>query len=63
MIALLFKFLKILIFYFQVLDRIQELNEDPDCHGIIVQLPLDCMDNIDSALCTNKVIPEKDVDG
>eukprot|EP00795_Rhopilema_esculentum_P013409 gene13409-4274_t len=47
----------------EVLDRIQELNEDPDCHGIIVQLPLDCMENIDSALCTNKVIPEKDVDG
>eukprot|EP00112_Aurelia_sp_Birch-Aquarium-sp1_P011769 Seg2476.2 transcript_id=Seg2476.2/GoldUCD/mRNA.D3Y31 product="C-1-tetrahydrofolate synthase cytoplasmic" protein_id=Seg2476.2/GoldUCD/D3Y31 len=47
----------------EVIDRIQELNEDPDYHGIIVQLPLDCEQDIDSALCTNMVIPEKDVDG
>jgi len=47
----------------EVLDTIQELNEDSDYHGIIVQLPLDSTNPIDSALCTNRVIPEKDVDG
>lgn len=47
----------------EVLERIEELNEDPDYHGIIVQLPLDSKNPIDSALCTNKVVPEKDVDG
>lgn len=47
----------------ELLDRIEELNEDPDYHGIIVQLPLECDNDIDSSLCTNSVIPEKDVDG
>lgn len=47
----------------ELLEAIQGLNNDKDIHGIIVQLPLDCVENIDSAKCTNAVLPEKDVDG
>lgn len=46
-----------------VLNKIDELNNDPEIHGIIVQLPLDCVENIDTATCTNAVLPSKDVDG
>ena len=47
----------------EVLQKIDELNTDPSIHGIIVQLPLDCEQNIDAAKCTNAVLPRKDVDG
>jgi len=47
----------------QVLKTVQQLNEDPTYHGIIVQLPLDSKNPIDSSLATNAVMPEKDVDG
>jgi len=47
----------------ELLQAIQELNDDASIHGIIVQLPLDCVEKIDSAKCTNSVLPGKDVDG
>ena len=50
-------------FFVQILDAIDKLNKDPAIHGIIVQLPLDCVENIDTNLCTNHVAVSKDVDG
>jgi len=47
----------------EVLAAINELNNDESVHGIIVQLPLDCVEQIDAAKCTNAVLPRKDVDG
>jgi methylenetetrahydrofolate dehydrogenase (NADP+)/methenyltetrahydrofolate cyclohydrolase len=41
-----------------VVDR---LNNDPDVHGILVQLPLP--DQIDSEVVLNAINPDKDVDG
>lgn len=43
--------------------QLEELNNDPSVHGIIVQMPLDCEEKIDSDLVTDSVSPEKDVDG
>ena len=41
------------------------MNADPSVHGVIVQMPLDSDKGIevDSHLVTNKVDPDKDVDG
>ena len=47
----------------ELLEKIQELNDDPKVHGIIVQMPLDCDENINADLITNAVSEEKDVDG
>lgn len=47
----------------KVLDTVERLNDDPNVHGIIVQLPLESKNPIDSSLATNAVSPEKDVDG
>lgn len=43
--------------------QLKELNNDPNVHGIIVQMPLDSENKIDSDLVTDYVSPEKDVDG
>ena len=32
----------------ELLEKIQELNDDPKVHGIIVQMPLDCDENINA---------------
>ncbi len=40
---------------------IDELNEDDDIHGILVQLPLP--KHIDETEVTNRILPNKDVDG
>lgn len=48
---------------FQLLGRINELNHDTSIHGIIVQMPLDSVNKIDSHKVTDAVLPEKDVDG
>lgn len=40
-----------------------KLNGDPNIHGIIVQMPLDTVNKIDSHLITDSVSPSKDVDG
>lgn len=47
----------------ELLRRINELNDDPLVHGIIVQMPLDSVHKIDSHLVTDAVSPSKDVDG
>lgn len=47
----------------ELLQELKLLNDSPDVHGIIVQMPLDCSTNIDSHLVTNYVSDSKDVDG
>ncbi|MBR9865265.1 MAG: bifunctional methylenetetrahydrofolate dehydrogenase/methenyltetrahydrofolate cyclohydrolase FolD [Rhodobacteraceae bacterium] len=44
-----------------LLALITRLNEDPDVHGILCQLPLP--DHLDEELVINSIVPEKDVDG
>jgi len=44
-----------------LLTMISELNSDPDCIGIIVQLPIP--DKLDKGQIINKIDPIKDVDG
>ena len=44
-----------------VLGLIEDLNNDPAVHGILVQLPLP--DHLDEQLITQSIRPEKDVDG
>lgn len=43
--------------------QIEHLNKDPRYHGIIVQMPLQSSNKIDSHLITDSVASEKDVDG
>lgn len=45
----------------QVLERIVALNNDPTCHGILVQLPLPPQISVRKVLET--ISPDKDVDG
>jgi len=45
----------------EIVALVEELNERPDAHGILVQLPLP--DGIDSRAVLNAISPEKDVDG
>lgn len=47
----------------QLLSKLKKLNEDPNVHGIIVQLPLDTDNKINQHLITDSVSPDKDVDG
>ncbi|TYC63201.1 bifunctional methylenetetrahydrofolate dehydrogenase/methenyltetrahydrofolate cyclohydrolase FolD [Rhodobacterales bacterium] len=44
-----------------ILALVERLNEDPDIHGILVQLPLP--DHIDESKVLRLIRPEKDVDG
>lgn len=44
-----------------LLDVVEELNADPNVHGILVQLPLP--DHMDEAKVINTISPDKDVDG
>ncbi|KAK7870032.1 hypothetical protein R5R35_011995 [Gryllus longicercus] len=47
----------------ELLMKLEKLNNDPNVHGIIVQMPLDSDNPIDAHLITDAVKPEKDVDG
>ncbi|XP_034435496.1 C-1-tetrahydrofolate synthase, cytoplasmic-like [Hippoglossus hippoglossus] len=47
----------------EVLQSIMSVNENRSIHGLIVQLPLDSVNVIDTELIINAVSPEKDVDG
>ncbi|XP_075049059.1 C-1-tetrahydrofolate synthase, cytoplasmic [Mixophyes fleayi] len=47
----------------EVLSRIKAINENPNFHGLIVQLPLESNHKIDTEKVTNAVSPAKDVDG
>ena len=44
-----------------LLEKIKELNEDPQVHGILVQLPLP--NHIDEKVVIENINPDKDVDG
>lgn len=44
-----------------VLNLISQLNNDPDIHGILVQLPLPS--HLNEQVITQSITPEKDVDG
>jgi len=48
---------------YEILSTVERLNNDATVHGIIVQLPLECDNKVDSHLVTNSVLPIKDVDG
>ncbi|WP_435129659.1 tetrahydrofolate dehydrogenase/cyclohydrolase catalytic domain-containing protein [Halobaculum sp. D14] len=45
----------------ELYDTIEELNDDDDVHGILVQMPL--VDHVDTRRVLRTVAPEKDVDG
>ncbi|XP_076235203.1 pug C-1-tetrahydrofolate synthase, cytoplasmic [Calliopsis andreniformis] len=47
----------------ELINKVNKLNNDPNVHGIIVQMPLDTVNKIDSHLITDTVSPQKDVDG
>lgn len=47
----------------ELLSKLNKLNNDPVVHGIIVQMPLDSVNKINSHLITDTVSPDKDVDG
>lgn len=47
----------------EVLHSVREVNENSSIHGLIVQLPMDSINKIDTEKVTNAVAPEKDVDG
>ncbi|XP_057678926.1 C-1-tetrahydrofolate synthase, cytoplasmic [Corythoichthys intestinalis] len=47
----------------ELLRTIASVNEDPSVHGLIVQLPLDCIHRVDVEKITDAVSPLKDVDG
>ncbi|XP_043669978.1 C-1-tetrahydrofolate synthase, cytoplasmic isoform X3 [Vespula pensylvanica] len=47
----------------ELINVVNKLNNDPNTHGIIVQMPLDTVNEINSHLITNTVSPSKDVDG
>ncbi|KAK8385229.1 hypothetical protein O3P69_012202 [Scylla paramamosain] len=47
----------------QLVHEIKKLNADPTVHGMIVQMPLDCEEKIDSDLVLDTVSADKDVDG
>lgn len=46
---------------FELLSKVQALNNDPNVHGILVQLPLP--DHLDDRVVTEAIDPKKDVDG
>ncbi len=45
----------------QLLEKIRELNNNPNCHGILLQHPVP--EQIDERLCFDSIALEKDVDG
>ncbi|KAF8949794.1 tetrahydrofolate synthase, partial [Entomortierella lignicola] len=46
---------------FELLSKVEALNNDPKVHGILVQLPLP--DHLDDRSVTEAISPKKDVDG
>ena len=50
-------------FWLQLKATIERLNSDSSIHGMIVQLPLDTVNEIDAEEVLNSINPEKDVDG
>jgi methylenetetrahydrofolate dehydrogenase (NADP+)/methenyltetrahydrofolate cyclohydrolase/formyltetrahydrofolate synthetase len=46
-----------------IINTIRLLNNDPAVNGIVLQLPLDTSQAVDTDMCTNSLLPSKDVDG
>ena len=51
------------VFKSQVTDRIDELNENKNIHGVVVQLPFKSLNKLNPTDFIYRVLPEKDVDG
>ena len=47
----------------ELLKKINELNNDKNTHGVIVQVPIDSETYVSDDLVVNVVLPEKDVEG
>lgn len=47
----------------QITEKVIQLNNDRNVHGIITQLPFETVNKIDSDKITNLIAPHKDVDG
>lgn len=47
----------------ELFNKIGELNDDYKVHGIIVQMPLDCDEDIPESVVENAIAQHKDVDG
>ncbi|XP_047484356.1 C-1-tetrahydrofolate synthase, cytoplasmic-like isoform X1 [Penaeus chinensis] len=47
----------------QLVQEVKKLNNDPNIHGMIVQMPLESDNEIDSDLVLDTISPDKDVDG
>jgi methylenetetrahydrofolate dehydrogenase (NADP+)/methenyltetrahydrofolate cyclohydrolase/formyltetrahydrofolate synthetase len=47
----------------ELLQKLDDLNEDHSVHGVLLQMPLDSENTIDSHLATNRILSSKDVDG
>ncbi|XP_042860886.1 C-1-tetrahydrofolate synthase, cytoplasmic-like isoform X3 [Penaeus japonicus] len=47
----------------QLVQEVKKLNNDPSIHGMIVQMPLESDNDIDSDLVLDTISPDKDVDG
>lgn len=45
------------------MGEVKKLNKDNSVHGMIVQVPLDCVADIDADLVLDTIAPHKDVDG
>ncbi len=56
-------FLKFIFVFAKLIQQIEQLNNDPLIHGIIVQLPFDSVQTIDANRIANTVSPDKDIDG
>ena len=52
-----------MLFTLQLKTTVERLNNDSKVHGMIVQLPLDTVNEIDSEEVLNTIRPQKDVDG
>lgn len=49
--------------FLQLKSTVEKLNADVSVHGMIVQLPLDTENEIDTDTILNTISPNKDVDG
>ncbi len=56
-------YLKTKFIFLKLIQQIEQLNNDPSIHGIIVQLPFDSTQSIDTNRIANTVSPDKDIDG
>jgi len=46
-----------------LIQKVDALNQDPNIHGIIIQMPLESENKYDTDKVVNSILPSKDVDG